>query len=151
MTKRNSKSDVKAKQAYKTHLENSGYVNVEIIRNPCDIKAEKDGMTFYFEIKMTKQSTTYFGAATMTEWIQALKTPDLFKFVIAKTDERENEFSFTEYSPIDFMSHSTIPPFKIFFNVNLNGKTKKRTRKKAIQLTDETMTLLTELHDKIRQ
>lgn len=151
MARKNNKSDVKAKQAYKTYLEEHDYQNVEIISSPSDIKAQKDGQTFYFEIKMTKQTETYFGAATLTEWVQAFKTPDNFKFVIAKTDETEDEFSFEEFTPLEFMEHSTIPPFKIFFNINLNGKTKKRKRRTAIQLTNDTMTLLTELHNKMRE
>ncbi len=151
MARKNNKSDVKAKQAYKTHLEENGYENVEIISSPSDIKAQKDGQDFYFEIKMTKQTETYFGAATLTEWVQAFKTPNNFKFVIAKTDATEEAFSFEEFTPIDFMEHSTIPPFKIFFNINLNGKTKKRKRRTAIQLTNDTMTLLTELHNKMRE
>ena len=151
MARKNKKSDVNAKQAYKLHLENNGYEDVKIIGSPSDIKAQKDKQTYYFEIKMTKQTQTYFGAATLTEWVQALKTPDHFKFVIAKTDEDEKDFSFEEYTPFEFMEHSTIPPFKIFFNINLNGKTNNRKRRTAIQLTKETMELLTQLHNKMRE
>lgn len=151
MAKQYNKSDVKAKLAYKTYLENKGYENVEIVSSPSDIIAQKDGQTFYFEIKMTKQTETYFGAATLTEWVQAFKTPENFKFVIAKTNEDEVEFSFEEFTPLDFMEHSTIPPFKIYFNINLNGKTKYRKRRTAIQLTNDTMKLLTELHNKMRE
>lgn len=151
MAKKNTKSDVKAKQAYKKYLDNEGYENVRIVGNPSDITAEKNGHTYYFEIKMTKQTEIYFGAATLTEWVQAFITPDFFKFVIAKTDENEDVFSFEEYSPSDFMQHSTIPPFKIFFNINLNGETKQKKRRKAIPLTNETMALLTELHNKMRE
>jgi hypothetical protein len=151
MEKTNKKSDTKAKQAYKKLLEENGYINVEIVASPSDIIAKKNGETYYFEIKMTKQADTYFGAATLTEWVQAFKTPNFFKFVIAKTDDLEETFIFTEYSPKDFMEHSTIPPFKIYFNVSLTGKTPKRQRRTAICLTEDTMKLLTELHEKIRE
>ncbi|HSZ85953.1 MAG TPA: hypothetical protein VK787_07970, partial [Puia sp.] len=57
----NKKSDIKAKNAYKEHLEISGYSNVQIIASPADIKAIKDNKTYFFEIKMTKQSENYFG------------------------------------------------------------------------------------------
>lgn len=151
MAKKNKKSDVKAKKAYKAHLDNNGYKNVQIVGYPSDITAEKDGHTYYFEIKMTKQTEKYFGAATLTEWIQAFKTPDLFYFVIAKTNDEEVDFTFEEISPIEFMKHSTIPPFKIFFNINLKKETKETKRRTAIPLTNETMALLTELHNKMRE
>lgn len=151
MAMKNKKSDVKAKQAYKTELEENGYTEVQITGSPTDIKAKKDGHQYYFEIKMTKQNDTYFGAATLTEWIQAFKTPNYFKFVIAKTNEDEDSFEFIEFSPFELMKHSTIPPFKIYFNVSLTGKTPKRNRRKAIPLTDLSMKMLCEFHDKIRK
>jgi hypothetical protein len=151
MANKNGKSDVKAKQAYKLNLEQNGYTEVQITGSPTDLKAKKDGQTFYFEIKMTKQSETYFGAATLTEWAQAFKTPNFFKFVIAKTDKDEEKFTFIEFSPTEFMEHSTIPPFKIYFNISLTGKTPKRNRRKAIPLTDASMKMLCEFHDKMRE
>lgn len=79
------------------------------------------------------------------------ETPDNYKFVIAKTDDDEENFEFTEYSPSDFMEFSYIPPFKIYFNVSLKGETKKRKRKTAVALTNDRMKLLTEAHYKIRE
>ena len=147
----NKKSDVKAKIAFKEYLENFGFSNVRIVGSPADIIAIRDDKTYYFEIKMTKQSQTYFGAATLTEWMQALKAPDQFKFVIAKTDEEEKEFEFIEYTPAEFMEHSTIPPFKIYFNVSLTEMPLQRKRRSAIALTHETMELLVALHSEIRK
>lgn len=151
MAKKNKKSDTKAKAAYKNYLEQNGFEDVKIIKSPSDISAQKNGETYYFEIKMTKQPETYFGAATYTEWSQAFKTPDYFKFVIAHSDENEVNFIFKEYTPFEFMEYSTIPPFKIYFNINLNGNTKKKKRRTAIPLTHETMALLSDLHDKMRK
>lgn len=151
MANKNGKSDVKAKQAYKLKLEENGYTEVQITASPTDLRAKKDGNLYYFEIKMTKQTDTYFGAATLTEWVQAFKTPNYFKFIIAKTNDNEESFEFIEFSPIEFMEHSTIPPFKIYFNVSLNGKTPKRNRRKAIPLNDLSMKMLCEFHDKIRE
>lgn len=151
MAKKNGKSDVKAKQAYKLELEKKGYTEVQITGSPADIRAKKDGCDYFFEIKMTKQTDTYFGAATLTEWVQAFKTPDYFTFVIAKTNDNEDSFEFIEFSPVEFMEHSTIPPFKIYFNVSLTGKTPKRNRRKAIPLTDLSMKMLCEFHEKIRE
>lgn len=131
-------------------MEDDGFLDVQIIGSPADIKATKNGETYFFEIKMTKQSEKYFGAATLTEFAQALKTPDHFKFVIAKTNDDEDEFEFFEYSPLEFMDHCVIPPFKIYFNIELVHNAKSKNKKTAVPLTMETMKFLTELHDKLR-
>jgi Holliday junction resolvase len=145
-----SKSDKKAKDAYIVDLKSNGYENVKVINSPVDISAEKNGETYYFEIKMTKKKTKYFGAATLTEWVQAFKTPNHFKFVIAKTDEKEDSFEFMEFTPEEFMKHSTIPPFKIYFNINLEGDSKNKLRRSAVQLTEATMKLLSEFYNAIK-
>ena len=69
------------------------------------------------KIKKTTKADNYFGAATLTEWAQAIKTPDHYRFVIAKTDASEEEFSFVELTPAEMMEYSTIPPFKVYFNI----------------------------------
>jgi hypothetical protein len=145
-----SKSDKKAKEAYVKELVKQKYEKIEIVNFPSDIKAEKDGEVYYFEIKMTKKKVRYFGAATLTEWVQAFQTPNNFKFVIAQTDEKEESFRFIEFTPEEFMKHSTIPPFKIYFNINLDGDSKITLRRSAIQLTEATMKLLSELYNAIK-
>lgn len=143
----NSKSDVKAKAAFISELETRGFQNAKVISSPCDISAEKDGEQWYFEIKMTTHKDTYFGAATMTEWEQAFKTPEHFRFVIAIVDEAETYgFKFVELTPEEMMQYSTIPPFKVYFNINLEqyyGKESKpknpkknNGKRKAIQLSE---------------
>jgi hypothetical protein len=135
MKKINKKSDVKAKVAYKKHLEDIGFSNVRITASPADITAEKENKIYFFEIKMTKQVNNYFGAATMTEWKEAIRNPDTFKFVIAKTDDKENDFEFKEFTPDEFIKYSTIPPFKVYFNIDLNNYKKISKRNKALQAT----------------
>ena len=142
----NSKSDVKAKTAYINHLVENGYQNARVISSPSDICAEKEGKEWFFEIKMTKRHDVYFGAATMTEWEQAFKTPDRFRFVIAIADETQKHgFRFIEMTPAEMMQHSTIPPFKVYFNIDLKNqdgcagnKTRKKNKvkKKALRLTE---------------
>ena len=92
----NKKSDNKAKNAYKKYLEKKGFYDVKIVSSPSDIIAKKDGKIYYFEVKMTKRKRIYFGAATLTEWMQAFKTPDNFKFIIAITNDNEDSFDFIE-------------------------------------------------------
>ena len=142
----NSKSDVKAKAAFIKHLQEDGFQNAKVISSPSDIRAEKDGKEWFFEIKMTKRHDVYFGAATMTEWEQAFKTPDYFRFVIAIADDvQKHGFRFIELTPQDLMQHSTIPPFKVYFNIDLqnqetrsHNKTgrKVNVKKKALKLTE---------------
>lgn len=143
----NKKSDVKAKAAFVKHLQDNGF-EAAVVSKPADIVATKDGETWYFEIKMTKRTDVYFGAATLTEWKQAVTDPDHFRFVVAKTNEEESEFEFLEYTPEEFMKFSTIPPFKVYFNINFDGTVRKP--KKATALTQENIAVMSECFDKIK-
>ena len=118
--KKNKKSDVLAKQAFIKELETRGF-QARVTGAPADITATRDGQTWYFEIKMTHRTDRYFGAATMTEWKQALKDSAHYRFVVVKADEADAVFYFKEYSVEEFMQYSTIPPFKVYFNVPVDG------------------------------
>lgn len=126
---RNVKSDVLAKAAFVNALESRGF-NAKAVSTPADIKAVKDGQDWYFEIKMTTHRDRYFGAATMTEWIQALKDPEHFRFVVA-IDLGDGKWDFREYTPAEFMEYSTIPPFKVYFNLDFTGKIRKKINSKS--------------------
>lgn len=144
------KSDIKAKKAYIENLEKRGYTNCRVEASPADVVAEKNGETFYFEIKKTTKTDSYFGAATLTEWAQAIKTPDHYRFVIAKTDEAEEEFDFIELTPAEMMEFSTIPPFKVYFNIDLNNDKGNRIHRTAIQLTAERIDKLVKVYESMR-
>lgn len=145
-----TKSDVKAKKEYCKYLQNNGYSNVSIVSIPVDIIAEKDGHVYFFEIKMTTRDEKCFGAATLTEWEQALKTPNEFKFVIAKTDLEEENFEFIEYTPEEFLKYSTIPPFKFYFNIDFKNQNKIQKRTKAIQLSDDKISHLIQVFNNLK-
>ena len=146
----NKKSDVKAKAEFVKVLEGRGF-EAKVVSSPADITAVKDGQTWYFEIKMTKRTDVYFGAATLTEWKQAIKDPEHFRFVVAKTNEEDSKFEFLEYTPEEFMGYSTIPPFKVYFNINLDGKGRKaRKARKANALTKENLEVMSECFERIR-
>lgn len=133
-----NKSDKKAKESFVFELEKRGFSNIQIVKEPSDIIAEKDGEKFFFEIKKTSVSGEYFGAATLTEWRAAYNNPKNYFFVICQ--ENGSRFHFTEYTPSEFEKFSTIPPFKIFFNIPLDNGRKmisKRKNKTAIQLTKD--------------
>ena len=157
----NLKSDVAAKTAYISQLNNAGFQDARIVSTPSDIIAFKDGQQWYFEIKMTTKSDSYFGAATQTEWKQAFKTPETFRFVVAlKNDTIAGGYEFFEFTPIEFMQYSTVPPFKIFFNISIKElkeeqdvrkKTRFNRRKKAIRFTKEIFDTLQQTWDRVKE
>lgn len=135
----NLKSDVSAKQAFAKLLAENGFSEIRIVSSPSDIVAIKNGVQYYFEIKFTTKQDSYFGAATLTEWISALNNLNTFKFVIAR--KKGDLWDFSEYSPQEFMKFNTIPPFKTYFNISLNKDSSKRKRKntKSISLNEENL------------
>jgi len=146
------RSDKKAKESFVLHLAKSGYDNIQIVKEPSDIVAYKNGIKYYFEIKKTSAEKEYFGAATLTEWRSAYANPHNYFFVICQ--ERNDFFSFTIYTPEEFEKFSTIPPFKIFFNITLNGTDKVltiRKNKSAIQLTKDTLTKMDALFTTLKK
>ncbi len=114
--------------------------------SPADIVAEKNGVVWHFEIKCTRKKDKYFGAATLTEWIQAAKDPRHFLFVVACEDG--GSWSFQEYDPESFIEHSYIPPFKIYFNVAMKpGQVLKSKREsKSVRMTLERLQQMDELY-----
>lgn len=144
------RTDVPAKRAFLEKLKAEGY-EAEITSAPSDIIAEKDGETWYYEIKMTEKSDSCFGAATLTEWEQAFKTPDRYRFVIAIKGENDT-FTFREYTPTEFLKYSTIPPFKVYFNINLQGESKRKHRKKngAVSFSEELFEKMLKLYKEMK-
>lgn len=145
------KSDITAKQAFIQKLLSEGFDSAEVKAQPSDIIAQKDGETWYFEIKLTDHQDTCFGAATLTEWEQAFKTPEHYRFVIA-IRHTDGTFEFRQFTPSEFMQFSTIPPFKVYFNISLNGKKRRKRSKRqpAIPLTEHTFTQMLQLFKQLR-
>lgn len=147
-----SKTDTLAKKAYIEELRKQGF-EPEVKAEPADIVATKNGETWYFEIKMTSRTNTYFGAATLTEWEQAFKTPNNYFFVIAIKKE-DDKFEFRKFTPLEFMKYSTIPPFKVYFNLPLNGEkktTKRSSKKPAIALSEDNFNKMNELFKEMKE
>lgn len=145
----NKKSDILAKEEYVKRLQNQGF-KAKIVKAPADIKAEKDGQTWYFEIKKTTHTDKYFGAATMTEWKQALEDPNHYRFVIA-IELGEDKWDFKEYTPAEFMEYSTIPPFKVYFNIDFsnNGKKLKKGKSNAVKMSQDNFRKLTKAYEQL--
>ena len=146
----NKKSDVKAKTEFVKVLQERGF-EAKVVSSPADIVATKAGKTWYFEIKMTKRADVYFGAATLTEWKQAMADSEHFRFVVAKTDDAESSFEFIEYTPVEFMEFSTIPPFKVYFNINFENIAKKKKTRKATKLTKENFEVMDRCFEEIKR
>lgn len=148
MENKNNKSDISAKEAYVKELQKNGFI-ARITKAPADITAEKDGQPWYFEIKKTANTDKYFGGATMTEWKQALDDPEHFRFVIA-IDLGEDKWEFKEYTPSEFMEFSTIPPFKVFFNIDFSkNKNTKNRKSNAVRMSLENFGKLTRAYEQL--
>ena len=143
----NDKSDIKAKEAYVNYLTEHGYVDVQIVHSPVDSIAYKNGVKHFFEIKATRKNS-YFGAATFTEWECALKNKEFFKFVVVK--EMDEEYEFYEFTPEEFMEYSTIPPIKVYFNIDLNQKSKVKRNGTALKMSKEAFFELNETYKKLK-
>jgi hypothetical protein len=137
MTTLNKKSDVPAKKAFAEELRRRGFDDVQITSSPADITARKGTEIHYFEIKYTERGDQYFGAATLTEWEAALENEAHYKFVIAM--KRDEAWVFQEYSPDEFIKFSSIPPFKIYFNIPISIEKATKTSRviKRVILTRE--------------
>lgn len=144
----NDRSDIKAKEAYANYLTEHGYVDVQIVHSPVDIIAYKNGVKHFFEIKATKRKNAYFGAATFTEWECALKNKGFFKFVVVK--EMDEEYEFYEFTPEEFMEYSTIPPIKVYFNIDLNQKNKVKKNSKALKMSEEVFFELNDTYKRLK-
>ncbi|MBP5307746.1 MAG: DUF3883 domain-containing protein [Clostridia bacterium] len=144
----NKKNDSIAKKAYVEELKKKGFSNIRITSAPADICAEKDGYTYYFEIKMTRQPKKYFGAATLTEWEQAIKDPEHYRFVVALQSEDDLITRFIEFEPDEFMKYSSIPPFKIFFNLDLQAQDNSR-KDDSIRVTKDKIEQMVDFYKKI--
>ncbi|MHC4562114.1 MAG: protein NO VEIN domain-containing protein [Planctomycetota bacterium] len=146
----NLKSDVDAKAAFAEELRGRGFDSVKITAAPADITATRDGEVHYYEVKYTGKDKDYFGAATLTEWQAARDHEDRFTFVVAF--KRNDHWVFHEYTPAEFMTLSNIPPFKIFFNIRVDGEkdVSSRRRSTSVALTWDRLHRMKELFDEFR-
>ena len=143
-----AQSDEAAVQAYISELKKNGKGVPIRIKAPADIEVKEGKHTHYYEIKMTSKDKSYFGAATLTEWKQALNTPEFYHFVIA-IHKKDDTYEFIKLTPDEFMKYSTIPPFKVNFNINLKDLKKIPKRRTAIPMNKDNMRDMLELFEKM--
>ena len=78
---------------------------------------DKKGNTWYFEIKQSNwPNGKFFDAATLTQWYTWYTNQERYYFVFI-TGKYKNKRQFTFVRASELMEHSTIPPFKIYFNI----------------------------------
>jgi hypothetical protein len=146
----NRRSDVPAKQAFIEALAERGF-RAKVTSAPADITAEYAGERYYFEIKFTNQASRYFGAATLTEWEAALGHANHFFFVTAQ--QHPSGWVFHEYTPDEFMAFSTIPPFKVFFQIPVGASRAvlpPPARSRTVRLTRNRVERMVELYSRWR-
>lgn len=147
----NARSDVAAKAAFCRWLVEHGYSKARVCAAPADVIATKDGREWLFEVKFTRACTHCFGAATLTEWAAAANDPEHFRFVIAY--QRGGQWRFDCYTPDEFMAFSSVPPFKVYFNIPLDDRaagTRSELSRK-IHLTKARLKLLSRQFDELRE
>lgn len=77
---------------------------------------DKKGYTWYFEIKQSSwHKGKFFDAATLTQWYTWYTNQERYYFVFITGKKKNRQFTFVRAS--ELMEHSTIPPFKIYFNI----------------------------------
>ena len=77
---------------------------------------DNDGNEWDFEIKQSSwPKGKFFDAATLTQWYTWYKNQERYYFVFITGKKKDRRFTFVKAS--DLMARSTIPPFKIYFNV----------------------------------
>lgn len=146
----NARSDVEAKEAFCRRLQREGYAEARVAAAPADVVAMKDGERWLFEVKFTRARTHCFGAATLTEWAAAADDPAHFRFVVAY--KRDGEWQFDRYTPDEFMAFSSVPPYKVYFNVPLDGRSARPRSEisKKIHLTKARLRRLRKQFDELR-
>lgn len=62
----------------------------------------------------------------------------------------DEEYEFYEFTPEEFMEYSTIPPIKVYFNIDLNQKSKVKRNGTALKMSKEAFFELNETYKKLK-
>ena len=151
--KRNSRSDVSQKKAFKEFLVRTMGIEKELItttKNEADVVVlNKNGdPEKYFELKTSKKTEEdlskkgYFGAASISEWYAAYKRPEDYYFVFIIGKARKN-YKYLILKAKDLYSYATVPPFAIYINIKFGeylNAFKKLNEVKTINNIDDEVT-----------
>ena len=146
-------------------LREQGYKDPHKSNHPTDIECEdKNGKKINVEVKMTTKEK-YFGAATLTEWVTVLDKDAELKFVVAKlitTTSAEKKYDFYWIDTEKFYEISTVPPFKVNFNIKEEEFQKnehccntiqfkdRKPRKDTVVLTKDLVGLLGDIYSLLK-
>ena len=114
------------------------------------IAKDENGNIHYFVLKTTEKKKTkkYFGAITLTKWQCYLEHKDFFHILVFDDKIKEND-GVVEYSAEELMRESTIPPFKINFNIDYK-KEKNEKATKSVRLTEERLHTLVKMFNELK-
>lgn len=114
-----------------------------------DLIGKRNGEKVYIEIKWTSKKDC-FGAATLTEWTPYLEGKNL-DFVVVKGESNQDpkDWEYKVYSPKEFMKYSTIPPFKVNFNIDIDDEYKHTNHPKALDAKKEYLAKLYDIYQKL--
>jgi hypothetical protein len=147
-------SDKEGVEAAMEWLEGKGFTEINNIHKPVDLSANFQGMKYWIEVKYTEtKNKLYFGAATISEWGCAINNPENFFFLVVQKPGGVNADSYWNFElikAIDFIKFSTIPPFKINFNLPLNEPRKIPKRRSAVQASTENIKMCIDFYNSIK-
>lgn len=128
------------------------YKEISFNGRPSDLKAiDESGKVFFYELKATRKER-YFGSASFSEWELALDNKDKYFFIVAYYNEATKQFTFSEYTPAEFMKFSTIPPFKVYFNLSAKtGQSLVSSKTKALRLEKENFDTLNKVYSDLKK
>lgn len=140
-----SNSDSLAKEKTIEYLEKKGYVDLKIVKENCDIIGkDKNGKTFYFEVKSSSRNKNeaYGGTVMLTELYAGINNKDCYKFIVCKgKGEDYNKWDFKEFTVDEFMEFCalTTPLLRYAYHPKPKEQPKFRkiTRKADEELVEE--------------
>lgn len=109
----------KAVEQFKT-LELKGK-NVEVNKVVDLIVRDDNGKTVYYKIKATTKEDVYYGGIPISAWKYAFENNSSFIIVIAVYNQEKDLFEYKYCKPEEILKSSFLPPFRINFNLKLDG------------------------------
>src|SRR3989344_9530111 len=103
-------SDSLAKQRCALYLRGLGYKNIARPKGQsCDLLAEKNGLTYMFEIKYSSKRSGFgfFGTVMFTELFQAVTNEDRYYFLVCRGGN-SGKWLFKLFSLEDFLRFCTL-------------------------------------------
>ena len=139
MAKVKGNSDVNAKEACMKYLEKQGYSNLKVVSKNCDIKGEKDGQTYSFEVKSSSRNKNdvFGGTVMLTELYEAIKNKDYYRFIVCRGKSEHGNWSFECFKVDEFMQYCALTTPILRYAFHPNSKKQPKFREDTIKANDE--------------